>query len=545
MSTFDSNGSPRPRRRNYRAEVKAGPPPGSDPRFKNILRKMLMGTALLVVLGGIVFTGIFIWYFCRIEPVGDQIAVLIRKTGKNLAPDEIIATEEGQKGIQPNPLAAGRYFYNPYTWDWAYDTVTIIPEDHLGVVTRLHGKDLPNGEIIAPAGYKGIAEEILPPGKHIINPYAEQVSIFPAVRIGKDQDDGHGKTDDPTSYVGVVVRLSGKDPLHGEIPEDQKNVFIVGKDVKGVQAEVLDPGIYYLNPYIYSVIQVNLRSQIFELKGEDAITFLTQDGFTVVVEGTIEFSLMRGRVPQLIHQVGDINDILNKIILPKARGFSRIEGSKHPAIGFIVGETRQEFQNSLEKHLVAQCSRWGVEIRSMLISNITPPEEVAAIIREREIALQNQRKIEEQIEQARSQAELTRQEMLAIQNRERVEVETVAIRARIQAEQEQSVELTSGYRELEVAKLEAEAAKLQADAIIIEAEANRDVVAMKNEAEASVTAAMTDAFGGGVNLARYTLYQKTAPQIQAIISTDRAPGLGGIFKPFMPEAAATPGNRDE
>jgi hypothetical protein len=41
-----------------------------------------------------------------------------------------------------------------------------------------------------------------------------------------------------------------------------------------------------------------------------------------------------------------------------------------------------------------------------------------------------------------------------------------------------------------------------------------------------------------MNLARYTLYQKTAPLIQAIVSTDRSPGLGGIFKPFMPETRA-------
>ncbi len=32
-----------------------------------------------------------------------------------------------------------------------------------------------------------------------------------------------------------------------------------------------------------------------ELGGEDAITFLTSDGFTITVEGTIEYALMRDR----------------------------------------------------------------------------------------------------------------------------------------------------------------------------------------------------------------------------------------------------------
>ncbi len=506
-------------KRDYRSEIKAGPP---SRRYRWVARIMLMGTVLLVVLGLLVLAGFYVWYGCRIEPEAGQIAILIRKTGENLHPDEIISTRDGQKGIVLEPLAEGRYFYNPYYYDWHFATITEVPAGRLGVVTRLYGKNLPNGEIIAPDGYKGIAAEVLRPGKYRINPYAERVQLSDPITIRP----GH---------VGVVTNLSGRDPIHGEIPEDMKNVFVVDEDIKGVQKTILGPGTYYLNPYIYTVAEVNLQSQRFALQGDDAISFLTQDGFTVVVEGTLEFAISPENAAQLTHQVGDMDDILRKIILPKARGFSRIEGSKHPAIDFIVGETRQEFQNSLERHLVSQCARWGVEVRSMLIRNITPPEQVTAIIREREVALQNQRKIEQQIEQARSQAELTRQEMLAEQNREKVESETIAIRARIQAEQEQSVQLTSSYRELEVAKLEAEAAKLQADAIGIRATADQDVVRMRNEAEASVTAAMSTAFGGGDNLARYTLYQKTAPLIQAIISTDRAPGLGGIFQSFLPK----------
>ncbi|MCC8189073.1 MAG: hypothetical protein LIP77_00360 [Planctomycetes bacterium] len=496
-------------------------------RHRMFRKIVLMGSVLTTIAALLVLASLFVWYGCRIEPETDRIAILIRKTGADLAPDEIIATRPDQKGIQIQPLMPGRHFRNPYRWSWRYADMLVVPPGRLGVVTRLYGEDLPSGEIIAPPGFKGIAAEILRPGKYPINPFAERVEIFDAITIRP----GH---------VGVVAHLSGRDPLHGEIPEDMRNVFIVSEEVKGVQARTLGPGTYYLNPYIHAVTEINLQSQRFELQGEDAISFLTQDGFTVMVEGTLEFALTRDRTPQLTHQVGDLDDILKKIILPKARGFSRIEGSKHPAIDFIVGETRQGFQDSLEKHLIAQCERWGVEIRSMLIRNITPPEQVAEIIREREVALQNQRKIDQQIEQARSQAELTRQEMLAEQTREKVESETAAIRARIQAEQEQSVRLTSGYRELEVARLEAEAARLQADALIIGAEAERDVVTMRNEAEATVTAAMSEAFGGGVNLARYTLYQKTAPLIQAIISTDREPGLGGIFQSFMPGATVPP-----
>jgi hypothetical protein len=42
------------------------------------------------------------------------------------------------------------------------------------------------------------------------------------------------------------------------------------------------------------------------------------------------------------------------------------------------------------------------------------------------------------------------------------------------------------------------------------------------------------AFGGGVNFARYALYQKIGPRIGSILSNDKEDGLGELFKPFLP-----------
>ena len=83
---------------------------------------------------------------------------------------------------------------------------------------------------------------------------------------------------------------------------------------------------------------VNIQSQRFELSGADAISFLTLDGFTVSAEGTLEFNIDADHAALLTQEVGDMDDILQKIILPAARGFSRLEGSKKSATEFIVGE---------------------------------------------------------------------------------------------------------------------------------------------------------------------------------------------------------------
>ncbi|MDA0991931.1 MAG: hypothetical protein O3A51_14420, partial [Verrucomicrobia bacterium] len=52
--------------------------------------------------------------------------------------------------------------------------------------------------------------------------------------------------------------------------------------------------------------------------------------------------------------------------------------------------------------------------------------------------------------------------------------------------------------------------------------------------EASVLQARVLAFGSGMDLARYVLYQRIAPQVESVLSTDGPEGLGGLFTPFLP-----------
>lgn len=500
------------------------PPPFPSRMTPRALPPAARGATLGILLfGAVFFAAGFWWFFCRIEPGPDQIAILIRKTGRDLPPQQILATAPGEKGIQLDVLAEGRYFKNPYTWGWRYHRITDIPAGKLGVLTRLYGNDLPRGSIMAGPDTKGLVADVLRPGKYRINPYAYKVELFDATSI-------------KPGSIGVVTSLIGEDILTHDIPAEQRNAFLVEAGRKGVVREVLDPGTHYLNPYLVNVVEVNLQSQRFELSGDDAISFLTADGFTVNVEGTIEFSIERADAALLTHRIGDMEDVLTKIILPRARGFSRIEGSKQPAINFIVGETRQQFQNSLETHLRDKCEPWGVSIKSVLVRNILPPDQIASVIREREVAVQNARMFEQQIEQAKSKAELVRQEMLAVQNKEKVEQETMKIRAVIKAQQDQAVRVTAAERELDVVTLERDAAAFQAQAQVARAEGERDVIKLDNEAQAAVIANQVAAFGGGQNFARYALYQKIGPRIGSILSNDGEEGLGSLFRAYMPGA---------
>jgi regulator of protease activity HflC (stomatin/prohibitin superfamily) len=491
-------------------------------------------TGVFMLAAILVSLPLFVWFGCRIEPRADEIAVLVRKTGKDLPSGQIIATDPEQKGIQLKVLAEGRYFKNPYTWGWSTHKITDIPAGRLGVKVRLFGDDLPPGQIIAQdgtdgiGGTKGIIAEVLRPGKYRINPFAYRAEQFDAITVRP----GH---------VGVMISLVGDDVLNNsQLSPEQRNDFLVSASMKGVIPEVVDPGTYYLNPYMVNLVEVNLQSQRFEMSGLDVISFLTLDGFTVIVEGTIEFAFERDKVAQLTHRVGDMDDITQKIILPRARGFSRLEGSKNPAISYIVGETRQKFQNELESHLHLKCIDWGVDVKSVLIRKIVVPDAIASISRDREIAVQDAKKFEQQIEQARSKAELVKQEMLALQNKEQVESETERIRAVISAEQGQEVMVIAAQKDLGVAKLELAAAEHQAAAVILRAEGQKDAILAKNEAEASVLAGEVKAFESGINLARYRFYERIGPKIKSVLSGDQIEGLGSIFSPFLPKGKEVP-----
>ena len=459
----------------------------------------LAATAVVLVLP------LWIWYGWRIEPGNGEIAILLKKTGRDLPPEEILAPGPDYKGIQEAVLPEGRYFRNPWTWEWHYAKAIDIPAGKFG-------KDLPEGEILAKDGTRGILRDVLGTGKHRINPYAYEVKLYDDITV-------------KPGHVGVVTELVGDDILAPGGAKDATTGagFLVKPGAKGVSSRILKEGTHRLNPFVYAVSIVNIQSQRFELSGADAISFLTLDGFTVSAEGTLEFNLDVEKVALLSHEVGDMDDILQKIVLPAARGFSRIEGSKKNATDFIVGESRQAFQNSLEKYLKDVCRPWGVSLNSVLIRDIFAPQEVAAIIRQRELAVQEGLKIEQQIVQAKSQAELERQKALAAQNSARVAAETDSIRAKISAEQRSAEQVIAAQTKLEVAARKLKAAQADAAAKLTEAEGERKVVEAQTKAEADVLRQEVAAYGGEGEYVRAKLYGKTAPKLRDVVTAD-APG---------------------
>lgn len=209
------------------------------------------------LLGGLVFMllliaglyGIWLWFFCRFYVGPGQMAVIRANVGDALPPGQILA-REGQKGIQERVLGEGRHFLNPYYFEWEVrDAISIAP-GQVGLVTAKVGADLPEGEFIAGPGQKGIQRGVLGPGIYRLNPFGFNVDIINATSI-------------QIGYVGVVSSQSGEQSPQGGF---------AGRNQKGTRQDVLQPGLYYINPKEFKVdvleIGVNQVSLLSEGGGQ-------------------------------------------------------------------------------------------------------------------------------------------------------------------------------------------------------------------------------------------------------------------------------------
>lgn len=496
----------------------------SRPPWPALLAGTRLTTLILLIAMLIPLYGIWLWFFCRLEVDSGKAAVLIAKTGTNLPSGQIMATAPGQKGIQLALLSEGRYFRNPFFWDWKYVDVIDIPAGKLGVQIRQYGRDptqeeLQQGQVLVSVEHKGILQDILTPGRHRVNPYAYRVEIHHAIHI------------DP-GFVGVVTNMVGGEPR-------VKNRFLVDKGERGVQREGLLPGTYYLNPYVTRVDLVDTRSQRYDLAGSDALKFPSTDGFEITVLVTVEWSIDALHAAEVFVRIGELsnkpedNEVLQKIIIPAVRGFGRIEGSKYSAPNYISGESRLVFQNALFDKLKAFCEPRGIVIKAVLINDIEPPQAIAAPIRDREIAREELARNRNQLVQAQADQRLAREEDLVKQQQEKVRAETARLQKVIAAKNSQEVALIEQEKLLTVAKTDLEAAKKEAQAIVARGQAEADVIALEAAAEAEALRHSVEAFQ---NPATYTFYEfahKIAPRIESVFANTEGP-LGQLFDGFLP-----------
>jgi regulator of protease activity HflC (stomatin/prohibitin superfamily) len=522
---------------------------------RRLLRAGGIGATILFGIAGLCGLALWVFMYCRIEVASRTIAVLTRKTGEELTNvDEIVtkANTDTFKGIEEKVLTEGRYFYNPWKWDWDIVDQVEIPENRLGVRIRLYGDDLGYGNLIAEEpNQKGIWKEVLRPGRYPLNAIVYEFGTEPSLTRDNfiELVELHEPIVVPAGFKGVVTLLSAT-------PADDPNQLIVESGKRGVQQVTLDPGVYYINPYVKRVSLVDCRSQRFDLSTGGEMGFPSRDGFWVKLDGRIEFRVdpLRAAEVFVTYNEGDNDrgrearvedEIIKKIILPNARSFCRLRGSDHSGRDFILGEKRSQFQEDFQQTLEATCQRQGIEIVQALITRISPPQQIALPVRERQIAVQQAEQYLKQIEQQASEQQLRIEQELVKQKQVLVGVEQEVVKLTTEAQRQQEVAVIGAEQRKKVAEVELLAAQDEAQAITARGEAAAELINFENEAEAAGWQKSVEAYdGSGDEFARWVMLRKLAPSFrQMMVNTADSP-LMKIFEEFS-QAPNTGDNNDK
>lgn len=517
----------------------AGPPPLPGARRSNPWSTLVA----VILIAGIVYSGYF-WFVRRVVVDAGEVLVLMKKNGStSLSGDQIIIPRAPDVKVNPQAYAEwekryadvngileevqpeGTYFkYSPFDYEREVMKLekvnAVVPNGKVGVVIKKFGQPLDEGQVLADPNrdQRGPLPGALPPGtyRQFANPYAYEVRHVDPIQIN-------------AGFRGVVTAMAAP------IAQTNRNGYLVESTERGVQRVTEVEGFRQINPFEKRVTPISIRSQRYEMSGADAIVFPSSDSFEIKMEGFVEWSIVPEKLPLLYVQYGEGGDLIqfieNRVILPYARSFCRLVGSRYNARDFISGQTRLKFQDEFADKLREACAAQGIEVLQALVRDIVPPQQIKEPINEREIARETILQLQQQIVFANTEAERVTQQEIGKQNQAIGEANKEVVALVKAAEQQRDVALTKAKQDLEVAKLKLQAAQKQADAIVARGAAEANVILLNRQAEAEPLRRQIEAFGDGSAYARYFFYQQVAPSMKSILSNTDGP-FADLFKQF-------------
>jgi hypothetical protein len=492
--------------------------------ISNIIRLAVV----LVVLLFVIIQGTR-WGAMRVYVPEDKALVVVNKFGDPLPPEMLLvpSSDNHYKGVQEEVRGPGRYFLdpleyntelvdlvkipagNPDKWDW--DAAGHLKDPStapmVGLVTMKQGKTATSGEAVVPAGFKGIQEQVLTPGTYKINPYLEEVTLVPAAVV-------------PPGSVGVVTRLVGDStdqdvvtaptavPTTGPAstqPIAPPSRIVTGANQRGILRNVLQPGVYYINPRMENVTIVPIGYDEISLDHtlNTAVHFYTHDGYEVQADFTVVWGRSAADAPDIVATIGDTDRIEKNLIAPAMKAACQNEGSKFTAVELIQGLTRSQFQDDLSEALARQVTPRHVSILLALVREINIKDTsgtdqtggLLATIQRANIEVERQLTNQQKTATAATEAELQQANKLVDVAKETVTAETKVKVANILANGTKLAAETDANRDLQTSTIGLQEAQLDAQRTQILGKAKADVERMKNEAEAKGASLMVQALG--------------------------------------------------
>ena len=462
-------------------------------------RTVLIVLGVLLVLGVVLNTA-FRWTGERVFVGPDQALMVINKFGDPLPADRIVVPRDDNRyqGVQEDLLGPGRYFLNPVTHDYKVVPLTEIPAGdpskwqwdddgnikdpatlpRVGVVSLKQGKAAPPGMDVVDAGYKGIQKAVLTPGTYKINPQQYEVTLANAVVV-------------PPGSVGVVTRLVGDagpvdqapiatvadamsttGPTTGPAEVSLASRLAVGPTQRGILRDVLQPGIYYLNPRTVKVTFVSVGYSAISMDAATGtgITFYTSDGYQVEADFTVVWGRSPADAPNIVARIGGVEGVRQNVIEPAMKAACQNEGGRYSAKQLIQGATRIAFQDALSASLEQQVRARNLHILLALIRNIAIKDVrgddatggLLATIQQADIEKERDLTNRQRTATAAVQAQLDQALKLVDVARETVTSDSRVKVANLAAEGAKRAAEITAQREVDVATIDLEVAKLDA-----------------------------------------------------------------------------------
>jgi regulator of protease activity HflC (stomatin/prohibitin superfamily) len=401
--------------------------------------------------------------------------------GPPLPTGQVIA-RNGEMGPQAEVLGPGWHFgYFPFVYTVRIDRVMSVPQGQVGFVTARDGQPLPEDEMFAPAwpsaqdmlnpktflernGRRGPQTTVLTPGTYRYNTALHEVQAIPAIQV-------------EAGTVVVIKSNTGQAfvPAAGQAVESVNGVPLVPKGFRGVWAEPLLPGGYYLNTraFVPAVVKTTQRTYTYQAptnsanrtvaprppqpaaparagqpapaagirpatsggNGNDdwSVSVRSKDGFSFPVDVRVNCAIEAKNAPYVVALLGNPDAIVQdeqegeqlevleaRIILPAVRAIFRNVAETMNAMEFV--NRRSEIEALATQRVKAELLRFRVTCDGVYVGNIRldateAGQKLLSTQTDREVAV-NQEKLYEQQKQAEvSRANFVRAQEEAEQQR--------------------------------------------------------------------------------------------------------------------------------
>ncbi len=192
-----------------------------------------------------------------------------------------------------------------------------------------------------------------------------------------------------------------------------------------VQNDVLESGFHAINPMI-NIVRMDQRTQAYtmsaktnegQIKGDDAIQVLSQDGLTLTLEVTVQYHLSPASAPKVYNSIG--LDYVEKVVRPEIRSALRDAAVNYLATD-LYASRRDDYTGLVKSKLLAAFKTRGIVLENVLLRDILLPEKVRTAIDEKIAAEQESQKMQYVLQRERQEADRKRVEAGGISDAQKI-----------------------------------------------------------------------------------------------------------------------------